>query len=284
MTLTSRRIGRTEIHPVGLGLAGLSFTYPDDTARAAAVVGTALDSGVQLLDTAYAYTTATENNHNERLLARALRKVPPRDRPVISTKGGHFRDGGDFPVDGRPATLRRHCEASLRSLEVEQIDLYFLHWPDPDVPVAESVGALAELRQAGKIAHIGVSNVDLPQLEEAEGAAEIAAVQNPFSLFRPGRTEVLEHCERNGQAFLAYSPLQGRASAGPRLTELLDELATAYGAEPPQIALAWLLAKSPCLVAVSGAARPTTVRSSAAAAALALSDQHLDLLDRHAGS
>lgn len=278
MTLTSRRIGQAGIHPVGLGLAALTFDHADDPGRGTDTVHAALDAGIGLFDTALAYTTATEPHHSERLLARSLRGLPAADRPLISTKGGHYRDGDGFPVDGRPATLRRHCEESLHALRTERIDLYFLHWPDPGVPVAESVGALSDLQREGKIARIGVSNVDTRQLDEAMGAAPITAVQNPYSLFAPGDRRVLEHCDRHGIAYLAYSPLQGIGSAGAGLSGLLAELATGYGAEPGQIALAWLLAQSPGLLAVSGASRPRTARSSAAAAALDLSGEHLALL------
>ncbi|MFF3564695.1 aldo/keto reductase [Streptomyces sp. NPDC002574] len=274
-----RRIGATGVHPVGLGLAALSFDRAHDPDRAAHTITAALDSGIGLLDTAHAYTTATEDHHNERLVARSLRGVPAGDRPLVSTKGGHYRSGDTFPVDGRAETLHRHCEGSLRALEVERIDLYHLHWPDPQVPITDSVGALAELRQQGKIGLIGLSNVDLGQLTLARGEADIATVQNPWSLFDPGDDEVLAFCRRSGIAFLAYSPLRGMSTAGPRLTRALEGVAAQYGATTARIALAWLLARSPSLVAVSGATRPETVRDSAAAALITLAPEHLQLLD-----
>ncbi|MFD3454864.1 aldo/keto reductase [Streptomyces sp. NPDC058691] len=281
MSLTSRRIGRTEVHPVGLGLAALTFDRADDPAAAADAIHAALDAGIRLLDTAYAYTTANEDNHNEHLVARSLRGVVPADRPLISTKGGHYRSGGTFPVDGRPETLRRHCEASLRALGVERIDLYHLHWPDPHVPITDSVGALAELRQQGKIDLIGLSNVDVRQLTQAQGEAGIATVQNPYSLFDPGDRDVLAYCRRQGIAFLAYSPLRGMAGAGSGLVRTLEKLAAHYDATPAQLALAWLLAQSPSLIAVSGATRPKTVRDSAAAATITMEPEHLELLNQH---
>ncbi|MFE2543478.1 aldo/keto reductase [Actinacidiphila glaucinigra] len=281
MSLTPRRIGQTEVHPVGLGLVALTLDHADDPARAADVITAAIDTGIGLLDTAYAYTTATEDNHNERLIARSLRSVAPADRPLLSTKGGHYRTGDTFPIDGRPETLRRHCEASLRALNVEQINLYHLHWPDPHIPISESVGALAELQRQGKINLIGLSNVDTGQITEAQREATIATVQNPYSLFDPGDREVLAYCERHGIAFLAYSPLRGMTTRGPRLARALEELAAHYDATATQIALAWLLAQSPSLIALSGATRPETVRNSAAAATITMKPEHLEQLNHH---
>ncbi|MEU6343319.1 aldo/keto reductase [Streptomyces sp. NPDC046977] len=282
MSLTPRRIGRTEVHPLGLGLAALTFDHADEPARAADVITTAIDAGIRLLDTAHAYTTATEDNHNERLIARALRGVPAADRPLISTKGGHYRSGDTFPVDGRPATLRRHCEAGLRALDVERIDLYHLHWPDPNVPISESAGALAELQQEGKIDLIGLSNVDRTQLTEARTEATIATVQNPYSLFAPGDDEVLAHCERHDIAFLVYSPLRGMSTISSPLARTIEDVAAHYGATTAQIALAWLLTRSPSLIVLSGATRPETVRASAAAAAITMQPEHIEQLNREA--
>ncbi|MFE5141171.1 aldo/keto reductase [Streptomyces fagopyri] len=278
MSLTSRRIGRTEVHPVGLGLAAMSFDHADDPGRAAAAITAAVEAGMGLLDTAYAYTTATGDNHNERLVARSLRDLPPADRPLISTKGGHYRGGDSFPIDGRRETLRRHCEHSLRALRIERIDLYHLHWPDPLVPISESVGTLAELQHEGKINLIGVSNVDLAQLTSAQQEAGVAAVQNPYSLFHPGDREVLAHCERQDIAFLAYSPLGGITAAAPSLTRALAKLAAHYEATTTQVALAWLLARSPSVIAVTGATRPETVRNSAATTRITMEQEHLDML------
>ncbi|WP_425839324.1 aldo/keto reductase [Streptomyces fractus] len=275
-----RRIGQSEVHPVGLGLVAFTFEHADDPARALQTITTGLEAGIQLVDTALAYTTATDDNHNERLVARALQGVSPADRPLISTKGGHYRSEDTVRIDGRPETLRRHCEASLRALQVERIDLYHLHWPDPDVPITESVGALADLQREGKIDLIGLSNVDVHQLAQAQDSAGIAAVQNPYSFFSPGDQEVLAHCERHGIAFLAHSPLRGMTAARASLARTLDAVAAHYDATKAQIALAWLLAQAPSLVAISGATRAATVRDSAAAARLTIEPEHLNLLNR----
>jgi aryl-alcohol dehydrogenase-like predicted oxidoreductase len=149
---------------------------------------------------------------------------------------------------------------------VQRIGLYHLHWPDPEVPIAESVGALAELRQAGKIAHIGVSNVDLAQVVEAQRVTSIASVQNRFSYPRTTGRDVLDHCTGNGIAFLAYSPLRG-VSAEPVAT-----VARRHGVSSAQVALAWLLAQSPLLVPIVGASRPETARSSTVRVSLTADD------------
>jgi pyridoxine 4-dehydrogenase len=136
----------------------------------------ALESGVTLVDTALVYSTRDEAGYSERLLGKALRSVTDHERPLVATKGGHYRRGDSFVVDGRPETIRANCEQSLRALDAESIDLYFLHKPDPTVPIAESVGAIAELRQAGRVRLVGLSNVSESQLAEARSVVEIAAV------------------------------------------------------------------------------------------------------------
>jgi aryl-alcohol dehydrogenase-like predicted oxidoreductase len=278
-----RFIGPDKVKAIGLGCASLTFDHADDPARGEDAVRTALEEGVTLLDTAFAYTTAAEDNHNERLIRRILHERPDAGAGVLlSTKGGHFRDGDTFPVDGRPASLRRHCEMSLRALGVERIDLYHLHWPDPAVAIGESVATLEELRREGKIGRIGVSNVSLPQLLEAEREAEINAVQNRFSLFDPGDREVLEHCAPQGIAYLAYSPLRGLSSAPSGLRGRLSAVAEAHHASVAQVALAWLLAQSTRLIPIVGGTRPATVRDAAAATALSLTTSEIDSLSAEA--
>ncbi|HEX5115419.1 MAG TPA: aldo/keto reductase [Pseudonocardiaceae bacterium] len=247
--MTLRRIGDLAVFPVGLGCAGFSLDHADDPARAERTVRTAVDAGITLLDTALAYTPAGQDNHNERLLRRILAGLPDRDRIVVATKGGHCRDGDTFPIDGRPSTLAAHCASSLRALGVDRIDLYHLHHPDPAVPIEESVGALVELRDAGHIAHIGVSNVSLDQLRRAQRVAPIASVQNKLSIHDRANLDVAEHCFRTGVAFLAYSPLGGSGrSSGPVGT-----------------ALTWLLELRPNVIPVVGATRPRHAGEAAAA-------------------
>src|SRR2546423_432616 len=167
-------IAGREIEGIGLGTA--QFAFRAGTAGdSVATVHAALDAGVMLIDTALAYTRPGVESHAEAVVARALRGLAG-ERPLVATKGGHWRDGDGFPVDGRPSTLRRHCEISLRTLGIERIDLYQLHHVDPDVPLAESVGALAGPRDEGKVAEIGLSNVTIAQLQQARAVAPIASV------------------------------------------------------------------------------------------------------------
>ncbi|WP_433382984.1 aldo/keto reductase [Actinoplanes sp. CA-142083] len=253
---------------IGLGCAAFSLDLADQPGRARETIRAALDSGVRLLDTALVYTPAGEKNHNERLLREF---VSPS--VTISTKGGHYRDGDSFPIDGRPATLRAHCEASLRALGVDRIDLYHLHWPDPRVPIEESVGALAALRADGKIDRIGVSNVDLDRLRRARSVAPIAAVQNRLSVFEQTSLPLARHCAETGTAFLAYSPLRGSDAPAQ-----LEAIAAAHGATPQQIALAWLLALG--VIPLVGATRPASVRSAVDTASISLTKDEIGALTR----
>lgn len=280
----TRAIGSTPVSSIALGCASLSLEHHGDPARGAAVIDAALDAGITLLDTAAAYapdarTTADAAGHNERLIRRVLAaRSADGPRPLVSTKGGHFRDGDAFPVDASPAALRRHCDLSLQALGVEQIDLYFLHWPDPAVPIQDSVGALDDLRREGKIARIGVSNIGLAQLTQAQRAAPIAAVQNRFSLADPSGREVLEHCAATGTAFLAYSPLRGLGQVAPALSREIARIAESRQASAAQVALAWLLAQAPVVIPVVGATRPHNARDAAGAADVVLSAAELDAL------
>lgn len=278
----TRRIGSSTVSAIGLGCASLSLS-PDlaaDPARAEAVVRAALDSGVTLLDTATAYTTADERNHNEKLIGRVLSRMPFADRPFISSKGGHCRRGPDFPIDARPGALKEGCEASLLALQVEVIDLYSLHWPDAEVPIEDSVGALRDLQLAGKIREVGLSNVTIDQLGRARQVTHIASVQNRFSIFDTSNRDVVAACERDGVAFLAHSPLGGSArAASVSAADPIVTVAAELGLSTAQAGLAWLLTVSPALIVVVGATRPETARGAAAAMSLRLTADDLRRLD-----
>jgi aryl-alcohol dehydrogenase-like predicted oxidoreductase len=285
----TRAIGGVAVGPVGLGAMPLSVGGRPDEADAVAVVHAALDAGVRLIDTADAYALGHDDvGHGERLVAAALRAWGgDADDVLVATKGGHVRPPGDgWELDGRPEHLRRACEASLRALGTEAIGLYQLHRPDPDVPFAESVGALRDLRDAGMVRLVGVSNVDVAQIDEArailgEGDGGLASVQNELSpAFRSSEGE-LEHCARHGIAFLPWSPLGGiggAASLGGRLAAFA-EVAAARGVSAQRVCLAWLLAKAPVVVAIPGASRPATIRDSAASGSLVLEPAQLAALD-----
>jgi aryl-alcohol dehydrogenase-like predicted oxidoreductase len=246
-----------------------------DERQAIATIHAALGAGVNLLDTADAYSLGEDDfGANERLVARALRGVPEGDRPLVATKAGHTRPGGAWELDGRPEYLRAACEASLRRLEVERIDLLQLHRPDPQVPYAESVGALRDLRDEGKIRLVGLSNANVAQLEEASAIVEIAAVQNELSLSyrEPIAKGEPEACAQRGIPLLAWSPLGGASAAADvgSQADAVARIAEERGVSPQRVALAWLLSLSPTVLPIPGARRPQTILDSVAAAELEL--------------
>ena len=252
----------------GIGLGTAQFAFRDGTAQdAVATVRAALDAGVRLIDTALAYTRAGTESYAEQVVARALRSVPG-DRPLVVTKGGHWREGGAFPVDGRPATLRAHCEISLRTLGVDRIDLYLLHHVDPAVPLLDSVAALDQLRAEGKVAAIGLSNVSIAQLDAALTVAPVAAVQNRLSYGDQADLATALACARRRVAYLAYSPFGGPSPSPPPAA--LD-VARRHGVSVHRVLLAWLRDQSPGILPLVGASRPASIRDSAAL---------LDLTDR----
>jgi aryl-alcohol dehydrogenase-like predicted oxidoreductase len=282
--MPTRRLGGLQVSAIGLGEMQLSLAGRPDEAQAFRTVHAALDAGVTLIDTADAYCIdESDTGHGERLVAKALAAWPgDRDRVLVATKGGHTRPGGRWEVDGRPEHLRQACEASLRALGVEAIGLYQLHRPDPKVPFAESVGALAELKAAGKVRLVGLSNVSVDQINQARQLVEVASVQNEFSpRFRRSEGELV-FCAAQRIAFLPWSPLggshQSRDLGGRHRT--FAEVADAHGVSPQQVALAWELAKAPVVIPIPGASRPETITDSLAAAGLRLSDDELARLDR----
>ena len=280
-----RKVGDHEVGAIGLGAMPLSVEGRPDEQQAVRVVHAALDAGVTLIDTADAYCLgAREVGHNERLVARAVATWSgDRDRVLIATKGGHTRPPDDsWALDGSPEHLRAACEASLRALGVEAIGLYQLHRPDPQVPWAESVGALEELRQEGKIRLVGVSNADPAQIREARAITPLAAVQNELSpSFRSSLPE-LELCAAEGIAFLPWSPLGGMGSAAAlgSAHAAFGEVARERGVSPQRVCLAWLLAQAPVVVPIPGARRVESIVDSAAATELQLTAEELGRLDR----
>ena len=282
MQLRTRVVGDRTVSPIGLGAMPLSIVGRPDRARALRTLRCALDAGVRLIDTADAYSLGgTDVGHNERLVAEALRSWGrQRDEVLVATKGGHVRPGGAWLLDGRPEHLRAACEASLRALDVDVIDLYQFHRPDPAVPFGESVGALAELQRAGKVRMVGVSNVTVRQIDEARGIVPITSVQNQFSPAFRSSADELAHCQDLGIAFLAWSPLGGISAAA----ELGDRhgafalVAERRGVSPQQVALAWCLAHGDVVIPIPGSSRPETILDSGGAADLVLADDELELL------
>jgi aryl-alcohol dehydrogenase-like predicted oxidoreductase len=284
-TATTRRLGDAEVFPIGLGEMPLSLKGRPDEDRAIRTVHAALDAGVNLIDTAdaYAYDEA-DVNHGERLLAKALKGR--RDGVIVATKAGHTRRGQAWEVDGRPEHIRAACEASLRALETDRIDLYQFHRPDPDVPYAESVGAFRELQEEGKVRWVGLSNASVEQLEEALRIVEVVAVQNQLALdfTSPVSRGELAACTERGIAFLPWSPLGGIGNAGGADAHgPVATAAEAHGVSPQQVVLAWLLALGPTVIPIPGSSRPETIADSARAAELRLSGEEVRAISASVG-
>ncbi len=273
---TFRIGGELEVNRLGYGamrLCGPNVTgWPDDRENALAVLRRARELGVDFFDTADAYGPEI----NELQVAEALH---PYDRITVATKGGLMRngDGGGWPPNGKPDYLRSACEASLRRLRVDRIDLYQFHRPDPEVPFADSVGTLRELRDEGKIRHVGLSNVSVAQLEEARGIVEIAAVQNEYNLGNRESEDVLEACTAAGIAFLPWFPLAAGDLAAPGGP--VETTAAAHDATPAQVALAWLLQHSPVTIPIPGTSSLAHLEENLAARELELTAAELERLN-----
>jgi aryl-alcohol dehydrogenase-like predicted oxidoreductase len=236
-----KRLGFGAMRLTGPGIWG----DPPDREAARGVVRRAAELGVNLIDTADSYGPAV----SEEIVAEALHPYP--DDLVIATKGGLTRSGpGAWERDGRPEHLREACEGSLRRLRLDAIELYQLHAPDRKVPYEESVGALIQLREEGKIRRIGLSNVDVDQLETALGLTDVVTVQNRFNLIDRSSEPVLDECERRGIGFIPWFPLATGDLAEPGGP--LDEVARRHDATPAQVAVAWLLARSPAMLPIPG--------------------------------
>lgn len=281
-----RRIGTRQVGAVGLGAMPLAVAGRPDLEDAVAVVHAALAAGVTLVDTADAYSgSAADFGRGEEVVAAALRAWGgDADAVLVATKGGHTRGAdGSWGLDGSPAYLRRACEASLRRLGTDQVDLYQHHRPDPRVPLAESVGGLADLLDAGLVAAVGVSNYSAPEIRDAHAqlGGRLAAVQNEFSPAHRGSRPEIDVCAELGVAFLPWSPLGGMSAAAGLGAEhgAFADVAAELGASPQQVALAWELAQSDVVLPIPGASRPASTTASAAAAGLVLTPEQLARLD-----
>jgi aryl-alcohol dehydrogenase-like predicted oxidoreductase len=267
--------GDLEVGRLGFGAMRITgegvWGEPEDPASARELLRRVVEAGVNLIDTADSYGPQVSEN----LIAEALHPYP--EDLVIATKGGFERPGpGRWEPACRPERLKRCCEDSLRRLRLERIDLYQLHTVDPRVPIEDSVGALAELQQEGKIRHIGVSNVSGEELERARQIAEVVSVQNRFNLTDRASEDVLDVCERDGLAFLPWYPLAvGRLArpGGP-----VDEVARAHDAAPAQVALAWLLQRSPVTLPIPGTSSIAHFEENLEAGELELSEEEMQAL------
>jgi pyridoxine 4-dehydrogenase len=271
--LTVNRLGYGAMQLTGKGVWG----PPDDPDEAIRVLERAVQEGVNFIDTADSYGPFV----SEELIHRALHPYP--DDLVIATKAGLTRAGpGDWRPVGRPEYLRQQCELSLRHLGVERIDLFQLHRIDAKVPVAESLGELVALQDEGKIRHIGLSEVSVEELKEAQKTATIATVQNLYNLADRSAEELLDRCEAEGIGFIPWFPLATGKLAregGP-----LDEVATEVGASPSQLALAWLLRRSPVMLPIPGTSTVAHLEDNLAAASIELTDGQFQTLADAAGA
>ncbi|MFC3962608.1 aldo/keto reductase [Nocardia jiangsuensis] len=269
--LPVNRLGYGAMQLTGEGVWG----DPRDPAEAVRVLRRAVELGVNFIDTADSYGPFV----SERLIREALH--PYADDLVIATKGGLTRSGpGDWRPVGRPEYLRQQTELSLRHLGVDRIDLYQLHRIDPKVPLADQLGELALLREEGKIRHIGVSQVNVEQLREAREIAPIVSVQNLYNLANRADEEVLEYAEAENIAFIPWFPIATGELARPGGP--LDAISVEHGASPAQLALAWLLRRSPVVLPIPGTSTVAHVEENIAAAGITLSDSEFETLSNAA--
>jgi aryl-alcohol dehydrogenase-like predicted oxidoreductase len=268
--------GDLEVDRLGFGAMRITgpgiWGPPDDPAASRELLRRVVDAGVNLIDTADAYGPEVSEN----LIAEAL--YPYSETLVIATKGGLERTGaGRWERNCRPERLKRCCEASLRRLRLERIDLYQLHAVDPKVPIEDSIGALAELQDEGMIRHIGVCNVSGEELERAQQITPIVSVQNRYNLADRSSEEVLQACEQTGRGFLPWAPIAAGELSKPG--GQLYEIAEAHGATPAQVALAWLLGHSPVMLPIPGTNSIGHFEENLEAAQLELTADELDALD-----
>jgi pyridoxine 4-dehydrogenase len=264
--MTVRRLGFGAMRITGPGIWG----EPEDRDGAIALLRRVVELDVNFIDTADSYGPET----SERLIAEALHPYPPD--LVIATKGGLTRPGpGRWEPDCRPERLKRCCEESLLRLRLDTIPLYQLHTPDPKVPFEESVGALSDLKDEGKVRHVGLSNVGVEHLERARKIVPIVSVQNRYSMTARDSEAMLKACEEQELAFIPWFPLD----AGGIAQDVLDEVARAHDATPVQVAIAWLLRHSDAMLPIPGTSSIEHLEENVAAAALRLTDDELQRLE-----
>jgi pyridoxine 4-dehydrogenase len=269
------KLGSLVVHRLGFGTMQLTgpgvWGPPTDHSAATAVLRRAVELGVDLLDTADSYGP----NVAEELVREALHPYP--DSLRIATKAGLTRSGpGQWAPCGRPDHLRRQCEGSLERLGVDRIDLFQLHRVDPDVPAEDQFATLRELRDEGKVAEVGLSEVGIDQIEEARRIVPVVSVQNEYNVANRASEDVLEYCAANHIGFIPWFPLANGRLAGPN--NPLDRVASELGAATSQVSLAWLLRRSPVMTPIPGTSSLAHLEENCAAATLTLSDAQFDEL------
>ena len=270
--LEVNRLGYGAMRITGEGIWG----EPEDPEGAKAVLRRCLDLGINLIDTADSYGPDV----SERLIGETLAPYP--DDMVIATKAGLVRPGpGDWRPNGRPEHIREAIEGSLSRLGLETIDLYQLHRIDPDVPVEESLGTMSELRDEGKVRHVGLSEIGVDELRQAQQIVPISSVQNRYNLTDRGSEAVLEACEADGIAFIPWFPLASGSLSQPGGP--VDEIASNHDATPGQIALAWLLRRSPVMLPIPGTSSVEHLEENVAAVSIELTDDEYAELSEVSG-
>lgn len=270
-----RNLGSSGLVVSAIGMGCMPLSVPENRPTendAIGVIHQAIEVGINFFDTADAYCqNQSEMGHNERLIGKALAKLDAatRSHVVVATKAGLVRPDGRWEPDGRPVHIKARCEEALKNLGVDAIDLYQFHRPDPRVPFIESVGAFKELQEAGKIKHIGLSNVTVLEIELAQSLAKIVSVQNEFSrkTRKAERDGVLDYTRKHNMAFLPWSPLGGiKAAKGLAAAEpMIETIAVHHRVSPQQVVLKWMLLLAPHIIPIPGASRKESVVSSAAA-------------------
>lgn len=270
--LRINRLGFGAMRITGKGIWG----EPPNHSQAVQVVRRAVELGIDFIDTADSYGP----NVSEEIIAEALHPYP--DGLVIATKGGLERPGPDrWEENGRPEHLKSVCEGSLRRLKLDRIDLYQLHRIDPKVPAEDQLGTLKDLQQQGKIRHIGLSEVNVHQIENARKIVPIVSVQNRYSVSDRASEDVLEYCEKQGIAFIPWFPLAAGQLSGPESP--IGRLASKLNATPSQVALAWLLARSPVILPIPGTSSVEHLEENVAAAGIKLDQAEMRSLEQAVG-
>jgi aryl-alcohol dehydrogenase-like predicted oxidoreductase len=299
--MKQRQLRDLTVSAIGLGCMGMSEFYgPSDEDKSLATINRALDLGMTFLDTSDMYGSG----HNEQLVSRAI--AGRRDEVQLATKFAIRREGGQRRIDNSPEWIREACEGSLRRLGVERIDLYYMHRRNPEVPIEESVGAMAELVAEGKVAHLGLSEVNAETLRAANAVHPIAVLQSEWSLFtRELEHEIVPTARELGVGIVPYSPLgrgeltgsvdmsadddfrrssprfqEGNRERNLERVERAREIAEEVGCTPAQLALAWLLRQGDDVAPIPGTRRPRRVEENAAAAEIELTDEQLSALDQ----
>jgi len=272
-----------DVYAVGLGAMPLSLAGRPEEAQALSVINAFVDGEGNFIDSANVYCVDDSDvGHNEKLIAKALSKLENTNNIIVATKGGLRRPKGAWTVDASPAWLRQSCEKSLIDLNTDSMFLYQLHAPDPDVPLTDSMGELARLKDEGKIQHIGLSNVTVEHIQLALSITNIMSVQNRCNLFERTSFEngVVKFCEENNITFIAHSPVGGHFQhAQCADNSLLKNLAEKYEASAYQIMIAWLLNKSASILAIPGASKTSSIRDSLRATNVEFSEEDMQLLE-----